>query len=124
MKTLLKGNRTRISDFIKVVIVSIIAVLFCRSNLMGVSDATEILLNAINDEKFVSMAAEKDLHLVVGEKLVLHELSQSNVSGVVEKRVCKKVQWRPNICDDICKLNILRWRSLIWCWCSGGKLFA
>ena len=107
MKTLLKGNHTKINDLMKVVIVSIIAVLFCRSNLMGVSDATEILLNAINDEKFVSMAAEKDLHLVVGEKLVLHELSQSNVSGVVEKRVFKKVQWRPNICDDIRKLNVL-----------------
>ena len=91
MKTLLKGNRTRISDFIKVVIVSIIAVLFCRSNLMGVSDATEILLNAINDEKFVSMAAEKDLHLVNGSKLVFDELLLSEIS---KKRVCKSFPFK------------------------------
>ena len=91
MKTLLKGNRTRISDFIKVVIVSIIAVLFCRSNLMGVSDATEILLNAINDEKFVSMAAEKDLHLVNGSKLVFDELLLSEIS---KKRVCKSFSFK------------------------------
>ena len=90
MKTLLKGNRTKINDLIKVVIVSIIAVLFCRSNLMGV-DATEILLNAINDEKFVSMAAEKDLHLVNGSKLVFDELLLSEIS---KKRVCKSFPFK------------------------------
>ena len=91
MKTLLKGNRTKINDLMKVVIVSIIAVLFFRSNLMGVSDATEILLNAINDEKFVSMAAEKDLHLVNGSKLVFDELLLSEIS---KKRVCRNFPFK------------------------------
>ena len=91
MKTLLKGNHTKINDLMKVVIVSIVAVLFCGSNLMGMSDATEILLNAINDEKFVSLAAEKDLHLVNGSKLVFDELLLSEIS---KKRVCKSFPFK------------------------------
>lgn len=95
MKVMIKGNRTRISDFIKVVIGSIIAVLFCRSNLMGVSDATEILLNAINDEKFVSMAAEKDLHIVTNDELIVHDLLWSGkADAIVNKRVCKSFPFK------------------------------
>ena len=94
MKTLLKGNRTKISDLVKAVVVSIIAVLFCRSNLMGV-DATEILLNAINDEKFVSMAAEKDLHIVTNDELIVHDLLWSGeADAIVNKRVCKSFPFK------------------------------
>lgn len=96
MKTLLKGNHTKINDLMKVVIVSIVAVLFCGSNLMGMSDATEILLTAINDEEFVSKSAKKDLHLVNGSKLVFDELLRKDVPNFAGERI------RNELCRAIC----------------------